>query len=232
MSIDGQAFEPLDLLSRSHDTNQLLRFIQALDEEMTAATANAVRAFPLTTSSAKQARGAARRHFMENAIRSAGLRTGIQVDTEWSKPATWSYPTVKMGAFKVAVGIIFSRNRNAPRQLRTKSAYAKALCARNSPLSPQGQLFPDPSEAVKTVIPEGAFGGFIVSEHSSYTDEVPSFLGLWIPSNDLKQRYHSYSLEEIMLYLRAKLAKQTKPTRKNPSRKFPTLKQKPSPKKK
>lgn len=231
MSIDGRNFEPLDLLTRSHDTNQLLRFVQALDEEMTAATANAARIVPLATSSAKQARGTLRRHFMENAIRSAGHRTGIQVDTEWSNPATWSYPILKMGAFKVAIGVVFSRNLSAPRQLRTRSAYAKALCARNSPLNPQGQLFPDISGTVESVIPEGAFGGFIVSEHSNYTDEIPSFIGLWIPSDDLKQRYYCYSLDQIMLYLRAKLTKQTKPTRKTPSRKLPTLKRKPNPKK-
>lgn len=223
---------PLDLLTRSADPEQLLRFVQALDEEMAAATADAVRTIPeATVPSAKQARGTLRRHFMERAVRAAGTRAGLKVGTSWTTPATWSYPTVRIGAFTLVLGLVFNRYNGAPRQLRTRSSYVEALCARNAPLDPQGQLFDGAAEAVPTLIPDGAFGGLIVSEHNAASPEIPSFVGIWVPSSDLKQRYHSYSLEQVMAYLREKIAGLKKPARKAVQRKLPRLKKKPAPKK-
>ena len=223
---------PLDLLTRSAEPVQLLLFFQALDEEMAAATADAARTIPqATVPSAKQARGTLRRHFMERAIRAAGSRAGIEVGTSWTTPATWSYPTVRLGAFTLVLGVVFSRNRNAPRQLRTRSAYVEALCARNAPLNPQGRLFEEPDASVPPLIPDGTFGGLVVTEHSGRAPEVPSYVGLWVPSDDLKQRYHSFSLEQIVAYLREKIADQKRPVRKAVQRKAVQLKKKPGPKK-
>ncbi|MBB4153584.1 hypothetical protein GGQ80_001486 [Sphingomonas jinjuensis] len=223
---------PLDLLTRSDDVEQLLRFFQALEEEIVAATADAVRTIPqANVPSAKQARGTLRRHFMERAVRAAGARTALEVGTSWTTPATWSYPTVRIGAFTLVLGLVFSRYNGAPRQLRTRSSYVKTLCARNAPLDPQGALFEPAAGAVSTLIPDGAFGGLIVSEHNAATPEIPSFVGLWVPSTDLKQRYHSYSFEQIMGYLREKIAGMKKPVRKAVQRKLPKLRKKPAPKK-
>lgn len=223
---------PLDLLTRSADPERLLRFFQALDEEMAAASADAVRTIPAANvPSAKQARGTLRRHFMERAIRTAGARTDIEVGTSWTKPATWSYPTVRIGAFTLVLGLVFSRYNGAPRQLRTRSSYVEKLCARNAPLDPQGTLFEPAADAVSTLIPDGAFGGLIVSEHNAATPEVPSFVGFWIPSNDLKQRFHNYSLQQIMEYLHDKIASAKKPARKVVHRKLPKIRKKPAPKK-
>jgi hypothetical protein len=223
---------PLDLLTRSADPEKLLRFFQALSEEMGAAAADAALTIPdATLPSAKQARGTLRRHFMERAIRAAGARTNVEVGTSWTSPATWSYPTVRMGAFTLVLGLVFSRYNGAPRQLRTRSTYVKGLCARNAPLNPQGGLFESSAEAVSTVIPDGAFGGLIVSEHNAARPEVPSFVGFWVPSNDLKRRYHSYSLDQIMVHLRERIAEAKGPVRKTVQRKMPMLKKRPAPKK-
>lgn len=227
-----QLLAPLDLLTRSTDPEQLLRFFRALDEEMAAATADAVRTVPeANVPSAKQARGTLRRHFMERAIRAAGARTGLEVGTSWTTPATWSYPTVRIGAFTLILGLVFSRYNGAPRQLRTRSSYVETLCARNAPLDPQGTFLEPSEKVVSTLIPDGAFGGLIVSEHSAATPEIPSFVGFWIPSTDLKQRYHSYSLEQIIGYLREKIAGAKQPVRKVVQRKLPKLRKKPAPKK-
>lgn len=121
---------PLDLLTRSTSPDQLLRFFQALDEEMVAATADAVRTIPeAKVPSAKQARGTLRRHFMERAIRAAGVRASVEIGTSWTTPATWSYPTIRIGAFTLVLGVVFSRQNGAPRQLRTRSSYVETLCA-------------------------------------------------------------------------------------------------------
>ena len=105
------------------------------------------------------------------------------------------------------------------------------LCARNAALDPQGTLFGDAAPAMPTLIPDGAFGGLIVSEHSSASPEIPSFVGIWVPSSDLKQRYHSYSLDQVVTYLREKVAGLKKPARKVVQRKLPKIKKKPAPKK-
>lgn len=104
-------------------------------------------------------------------------------------------------------------------------------CARNAPLDPQGTLFEPTADAVATLIPDGAFGGLIVSEHNAATPEIPSFVGFWVPSSDLKQHYHSYSFEQIIGYLREKIASEKRPIRKVVQRKKPKIKKKPAPKK-
>lgn len=229
--LSHRPLDPLDLLTRSADLEQLLRFFQALDEEMVAATADAARTIPeASVPSAKQARGTLRRYFMERAVRTAGARTALEVGTNWTTPATWSYPTVRIGAFTVVLGLVFSRYNGAPRQLRTRSSYVATLCARNAPLDPQGTLFEPAGGALSTLIPDGAFGGLIVSEHNAAIPELPSFLGLWVPSTDLKQCYHSYSFEQVIGYLREKIAATKKPVRKVVQRKLPKLRKEPAPK--
>lgn len=221
---------PLDLLFRTEDPQKSLRFFQALEEEIGAATADAVRTIPeAIVPSAKQARGTVRRHFLERAIRRAGSRAGIEIGTGWTAPPTWSYPTVRLGAFTIVLGLVVSRYQGAPRQLRTRSAYVEALCARNAPLDRQGTLFKEAHAEIPTLIPDGAFGGLIVSEHNGSSPEIPSFSGFWVPSNDLKKPYYCYSLEQIMIYLRETIAEQ-KPARKQVRRLLPQLKKKPAPK--
>lgn len=220
---------PLELLTRSARPQQLLEFFKALDEEMLAAAADSARMVPeAIMPSAKQARGSMRRHFMERAVRNACQRAEIDVGTGWTTPPTWSYPTVRCGAFTLTLGVVFSGSSGRPRRLRTRSRYVEVLCRRNAPLNPQGTLFETDISDVPGIIPEGAFGGLIVSEHSAAIPDVPTFVGLWMPSEDLKSTYHGYSIEQVMAFLRDKIAAAQKPVRKDVERKMPKFKRKPS----
>ncbi|MQT14608.1 hypothetical protein [Segnochrobactrum spirostomi] len=220
---------PLELLCRSHDPKVLLGFFRALEEEMVAATADAARVVPeASVPSAKQARGVLRRHYIERAARNAAARTGIEIGTGWNSLRNWSFPTILLGAFTLAIGIVSRPNLTAPQRLRTRSAYVAKLCSRNEPLNPQLSLFDEPVANLTTLIPDGAFGAMIVSEHSNNSPDIPTYLGVWIPSKDLRNKYHSYSFEEIFTYLRDNITTLKRPTRKAPVRKLPKLRKKPS----
>ncbi len=143
---------------------------------------------------------------MERAVRAAGARTNVEVGTSWTTPATWSYPTVRMGAFTLVLGLVFSlaitvHRANCARGLLRKGfALAMRHSTRREDCSNHLRKRFPPSFLMES------FGGLIVSEHSAARPEVPSFVGFWVPSNDLKRRYHSYSLEQIMVHLRERIA--------------------------
>lgn len=221
---------PLDLLARSPSTARLLQFLQAYHEGVDAATADAARAHPSPEHSSKLARGTARRDLMHRAFRSAASAAGLAVETGYNANKSWSFPKLRCGAFTLTLGKLTRRHRHAERKLSSRPDYARAFCVRNDALDPQGMLFGHGKDVMSAVIPDGTFGALIVSEHCGATPDVPSFVGIWVPSSDLRKGYHCYALDEVVAYLREKLAGDRKPVRKPVERKMPIVKRR-SPKK-
>lgn len=218
---------PVQLLLRGPSSDVLVRFLRALSEEIDAAFANAGVIIPIIESGrpAVQARGSARRWQLDNAVRRAAGRTGIEVGTGLTNPPSWSFPLVSLGAFSVTLGVV-DRKRNG-RVLRSRGAYVQRMVARNRPLDPQLPLFEEEGSKVPRVIPAGTFGAMIVVEYSPEQPDAPAFVGFYIPSQDLTHAYYSYSLFDLMVELREADAETKKPARRKVARKQVVLKRRP-----
>jgi hypothetical protein len=209
----------MKLLMQDKSLELLLQFFLALEEELSAAAADAHSIIPQAANpSAKNARGSLRRHLMHEATERAAKRTGIEVGTGWTTPRTWSYPLIRIGAFTFTLGVAYSRYSGGNRTLRTKSKYVHRLCERNSALDPQYTLLPD-DKKIPEFIPPGAYGGLFVVENSDARPDIPSFLGVWVPSKDLSKAYHVQSLKHIIAELREIIASSKRPVRKAIERK-------------
>lgn len=219
MPASGKFVDPFELVLRRGKLDQLLTFFMRLEERLTLAFPRASRILADSPApSAKQVRGGARRHFLQEALTTAAQDAGLSQETKWTDPATWSFPVVKLGGFSLTIGIVETRYRGASRALRTKSKYVADLCKRNSILDPQSTLFDKvaPSDAV---IADGALGGLIVAQYRPHAPDVPAFLGFWIPSERLGSTYYVRSVEEIIAMLRERLSLARKPTKRTVERK-------------
>ncbi len=219
MSASGKFVDPFELLLRRGKLDQLLTFFMRLEERMTLAFPSASRILADSLApSAKQVRGGARRHFLQEALISSARDAGLYQETKWTDPATWSFPLVKLGGFSLTIGIVETRYRGASRALRSKSKYVADLCQRNSILDPQSTLFDKvaPSDAV---IADGAMGGLLVAQFSHHSPDQPAFLGFWVPSEKLSSAYYVRSVEEIIAMLRQRLSLARKPTKRTIERK-------------
>lgn len=218
---------PVELLIGGEDPEKILKFLQRWSEEMTVAFADAVAVVPdVSRPSGKLARGSVRRDLLETALRKAGYASEANVQTKWTTPRTWSYPIVQIGAFKLALGVVYSHRVGRERRLRTVSKYIAELCARNAPLNRQFSMLLETPETVSRVIPPGTFGGLLVTEYNAYNPDVPAFCGFWVPSETLKMVYYSCSLASLMTSLRSIIEEQRKPHRKQLERKMPKLRKK------
>lgn len=219
-----RSVEPFDVLLQSAMPLQLLEFFNVLGERLAAAFANAARVLPDSRApTAKQVRGTTRRHYMNLALHEAAAAVGLQVETMWTDPPTWSFPVVKIGGFTLTLGVIESRFRGAPRKLRSKSKFVQLLCERNAPLNPQSSLF-EGHEDIPRLIPTGALGALLVAQFQPSMPDVPAFLGFWVPSENLSEAYYVRSFDEITAMLRDRLGKATRRPRKPPVRKKVVIK--------
>lgn len=220
--------DPFELLIRRVDLERTLRFFTLAEERLTMAFPRASRQLAESNDpSAKQVRGTYRRHYLHDALTSAANDAGIECTTGWTEPATWSFPVIKSGSFKLTIGIVETRFRGRARALRTKSAYVADLCKRNEIANPQHSLFEsiDPKDAV---VPDASLGGLIVAQYAPHMPETPAFLGFWVPSEDLSSAYYVRSFEEIIEMLRVKLELSRRPAKRTVERK-PLRRRKPKP---
>lgn len=223
-----EPLDPVQLLLRGPSSAVLIQFFRALAEEIDAAFSNATVIIPLEEMGrpAVQARGSTRRWQLDEAMRRAAQRAGLEATTGYTDPPSWSFPLMTLGAFSVTLGVV-DRKRDG-RALRAKGKYVRRMVARNRPLDPQIPLFEEPETKVPRLIPSGTFGAMIVIEYSPSKPDAPVFVGFHIPSHDLTTAYYSYSLFDLMVELRDADAAGKKPTRRAIARKKVALKKRPS----
>lgn len=217
---------PLDLLCRSNK-EAILKFLLSFHEESSVATATAARAHPLPEASSKLARGTHRLDLLHRAFRTSAAQAAMVVETCFNSNKSWSYPRLKIGGFTLALGRLTRRHPGASRKLGSRADYVRTMCARNSVLDPQASLFDQPEGNTAPLIPDGACGALLVTEHCGPTADVPSFVGIWVPSEDLREGYHCYSLDFVIAYLRNAIAKGRQVVRKPIARKPLTIKKRP-----
>lgn len=210
---------PLDELLKAEEADCLLRFFTLAEERLSLAFPRACRMMEGEQSpSAKQVRGSSRRHFLHEALASSAHDAGLEFETRWTEPATWSFPVVRSGSFSMTIGIVDTRFRGDKKALRTTSQYVAKLCERNAIVSPQGSLF-DQVEREKVVVPRGSLGALIVAQYSPANPEEPAFLGFWVPSEDLREPYYVRSFEQVIEFLREGLELQRRPAKRAIERK-------------
>lgn len=220
-----ERLQSLDLLFRGREPKELLKIFSLLDEEVAVAVADAGRESPGDdTPEARKSRAFLRRHKINLAILRASEKLYLPVRQDFSKGKGASFAIARVGAFSIVPARLRPAFRSMPRSLSSRPAYMKEICARNGILDPQGDLFlprkPD-------LIPDGALGAVLVTEYDGPTPGVASFVGLLIPSPDLKKELHCFSLKEIKEHLR-KLIISLRPKRPTKLvRKMPQLKKRP-----
>lgn len=211
--------DPFDLVTRAADLSRLLKFFTLLDERMTDAFPRAARMLPDSIDpSAKQVRGATRRHHLHGALASAATDSGLNCVMRWTEPASWNFPVVGLGGFSCTVGIVETKYRGAARSLRSRSDYLKRMCQRNDIADPQTGLFEDENPP-KALIPDGALGGLIVAQYAWNEPLKPAFLGFWVPSANLRSAHYVRSLDEIIGMLRDRLSLARRPLKRTVERK-------------
>lgn len=196
--------EPLKLLLRQENPGQLLTFFHSVGENFTAAFADAAAKMPAASKDrpAVNARGAIRRCLMDQAFRSAAIKTGFVPATGFTDPPTWSYPTVRLGAFSLTLGIVEKMRVTGSHRLRNRGEYVRRHARNNEVANPQGNLFRDEVNGIPRVIPHGSLGALVVAEASVHTPDVPLWIGFWLPSPNLKRSYFRCSLDVLLAFLR------------------------------
>lgn len=222
--------EVLKLLLRHGDAGQLLAFFRAVEEGFTTAFADANVRMPATPKDrpAVNARGAIRRVLMDRAFRAAATNAGLASATDFTNPATWSFPTLRLGAFSVTLGIVERLRAVGPRRLRNRGKYVRHHARNNEVVNPQGSLFRDDASGVPRVIPSGSLGALVVAEASVHKPDVPMWIGFWLPSPNLRRAYYRCSLDVLLASLREHqlaAARRVRPAAGQPAeRKKPVLK--------
>ena len=170
----GKVRDPIELLLRRTDAARLLAFFKSVSERMSAAFANAAKTVPaeLGDGPAISARGNLRRLHLDRAFRAAAVEAGYPVVTGVTSPPTWNYPTIRVGAFSLTLGIVHRTTSAGSRRLRSRGNYAFDHVARNEPINPQGSLLPSTPDVIE-VIPDGSLGAFVVAEPSVYVPDSP-----------------------------------------------------------
>lgn len=222
------AIDPINqLLLRDTDDQKVLRFCERFTELMAAAAVDTGKITEKSNRpSAKLARGTARRDRMQDAMYSASTFAGLDVKTGWTNPPTWSFPSLKLGAFSLVDGVVRTFRTGKARSLQSRGKYVKELCQRNAALDPQVPLFQEARTGIPTIIPAGTFGALIVAEYSSTHPDAMPYLGVWVPDEKLTSTYRSYSLNYLMAVLRERIAGRNRGKRQEIKRKMPRLKPK------
>lgn len=194
----------LKFLLRHGDSGRLLTFFRALEEGFTTAFADANTKMPATPKDrpAVYARGAIRRVLMDRAFASAAVKAGLTPSTAFTNPPTWSYQTLRLGAFAVTLGIVEKVRAAGPRRLRNRGKYVRHHSRNNEVMNPQGSFFRDDESGVSRVIPNGSLGALVVAEVSVHKPDVPLWIGLWVPSPNLRRAYYRCSLDMLLALLR------------------------------
>jgi hypothetical protein len=218
--------EVLKLLLRHGDPGKLLTFFRAVEEGFATSFADANTRMP--ASPRVYARGAIRRVLMDRAFRAAAAKAELAPTTDFTDPPTWSYPTLRLGAFSVTLGIVDKDRATGSRRLRNRGKYVRHHARNNEAMNPQGSLLPDEGGGVTRVIPSGSLGALVVAEASVYKPDVPLWLGIWIPSPNLRRAYYRCSLDVLLALLREHqlaAARRVRPAAGRPvERKKPVLK--------
>lgn len=222
-----QSYAVLELLMRRESPAQLLAFFQSLAEHLAVSFADSARAAPGRNRPMIQARGNLRRAFMDDAFRKAAANAGIAANTGTTIPPTWSYPIARLGTFSISLGVVDRHSSRSARRLRSRGEYVRNLVARNAALNPQSSLFGVSDAGVPTVIPKGAFGALVVVEASVRVPDAPVYMGLMVPSANLKASYYQVGLDSLIRMLRDKIAETKTPKRRAVERKKPKLRVKP-----
>lgn len=196
--------EVLKLLLRHGDPGKLLAFFRAVEEGFTTAFADANAKMPATPKDrpAVNARGAIRRVLMDRAFRAAAANAGLMPATDFTDPPTWSFPTLRLGAFSVTLGIVEKVRAAGPRHLRNRGKYVRHHARNNEVANPQGSLFRDEASGVPRVIPNGSLGALVVAEASVHKPDMPLWVGFWLPSPNLRRAYYRCSLDVLLALLR------------------------------
>lgn len=219
--------DPLEELVRHEDADQILKFFTLAEERLTLAFPQASRMLSeFDSPSAKQVRGTTRRHFLHEGLATAAQDAGLEFESRWTDPATWSFPVVRSGSFSMTIGIVDTRFRGASRALRTTSQYVAELCQRNAVVNPQGGLFESIARD-DTIIPRGSLGALIVAQYSSSKPDEPAFLGFWVPSENLREPYYVRSFDQVIAALRDRLELERRPAKKTVERKRLRIRKKP-----
>lgn len=199
---------------RRESPAQLLAFFQSVAENLTVSFADSARAVPGRNRPMIHARGSLRRALMDDAFRRAATSAGMVASTGTTLPPTWSYPIARVGAFSISLGVVDRQTNRSARRLRSRGNYVHSLVARNAALNPQTSLFGDSKASVSTVIPKGAFGALVVVESSVKAPDTPLYMGLMVPSANLKGTYYQWSLEYLIRLLRDKVSEGKMPKRR------------------
>lgn len=224
----GRSRDPFELLVRRGDPGRLLELFQQMSERFAAACADSAKAVAAQPGDgpAVSARGNLRRLHLDRAFKSAASHAGFHVVTNFTTPASWNFPVVRLGAFSLTLGIVQRTRPGGPRRLRTRGTYAHDLAMRNQTVNPQGSLLEDRPGVVE-VIPDGSLGAFVVIETSVHVPDSPIYVGLLVPSPDLRRTFYRVSLERLIGQLEERVGKARKPVRKSIERKKPKLRKKP-----
>lgn len=224
-----RSIDPLKLLLRHEEPARLLTFFRALSEGITAAFADSAVKMPASPKDrpAVYTRGMMRRCFIDRAFKSAAEKAGVVPTNAFTDPPTWSYPTVRLGAFSITVGIVDKVLATGPRRLRSKGKYVRRHARNNEVANPQRNLFKDEAGEIPRVIPNGSLGALIVAEASVYAPDTPLWIGFWLPSPNLKRSYFRCSLDALLAFLREQqltAARRTRTAMSQPAeRKKPVL---------
>lgn len=207
--------EPLTLLLRHQDPEQLLTFFQAIEEGFTAAFADANTMMPASSTDrpAINARGAVRRVLMDRAFRAAAAKAGLNPATGFTSPPSWSFPVLRLGPFSITVGLVEKIRAVGPRRLRNRSKYIRHHSRNNDIANPQENLFRDYKHDVPRVLPSGILGALVVAEASPHQPDMPLWIGFWLPSPNLRQAHYRCSFDELLAFLREHQITKVKRTR-------------------
>lgn len=199
--------DPLSLLTRRADPTTLRKFFAALDELLPAAFADSARAIKAKREDrpAVYARGTYRRMRLDEAFRTAARSAKLRVSTKTTTPATWCFPVVETGAFSITLAVVDRLLARGPRRLRCRGDYMKKHVAKNGIMNPQGQLRIE-GESVRRLVPNSSIGALVVVEPSLFVPDAPLYVGLWIPSPNLKRPFFRIRLDRLIEFLTGKVA--------------------------
>lgn len=220
----------LKLLLRHGDVGELLTFFRAVEEGFTTAFADANVRMPAAPKDrpAVYARGTIRRVLMDRAFCAAATKAGLASVTNFTDPPTWSFPTLRLGAFSVTLGIVEKLQAVGSRRLRNRGKYVRNHARNNEAANPQGSLFRADVSGVPRLIPNGSMGALVVAEASVHNPDVPMWIGFWLPSPNLRRAYYQCSLHALLASLREHqlaAARHVRPAAGQPAeRKKPVLK--------
>jgi hypothetical protein len=232
----GHTLSMLKLLMRNEEVGSLIKFFRGLEEGFTADFADAAARMPARPRDrpAVYARGAIRRCLMDRTFHRAATEAEKVPETGFTDPPSWSYPTIRVGAFSLTLGLVERRRATGPRRLRNKGKYVRRHAKNNEVANPQGTLFRDEANKVPRMIPGGSLGALVVAESSVHAPDVPLWIGFWLPSPNLKQAYFRCSITKLLSLLqehqRAVAGRRLRPAAgQRIERKKPTLKLKRKP---